>query len=174
MTSEDLFAYLDLGTFSLDFPDVFVCGSGFNYQVDNFELKDGSNNDVLLPPLSHDSSGINYDADHVLAAVQQTVLHATIYDYTTNAPDVIDITFSFVLHVEDGNQPPFVVTNDCLDVHVEQDAYVPCDFQFDDPNAQDTLTYTFSGGFDVLYVHEESGILQVNPGTDVPPGVYTV
>lgn len=135
VTSQDLFAYLDKGTFTLVFPEVYVCSEPFTYQVDNFELKDDLDNDVLLPPLSSDSSGINYDADHALAALQQTLLHATIYDSTTNAPDVIDITFSFVLHVEDGNTAPFVDTNDCLDETVEQGQNTACLFFIDDANS---------------------------------------
>lgn len=84
MASNDLVAFVDQGTFSLNFPKITLCnGDVYNYSADELTLEDGGGNDVLSLPLSYDSDSINYDGDHFLAAPQVTVLNAKIIDRKT-------------------------------------------------------------------------------------------
>lgn len=81
--------------------------------MDEFYLIDDLGNDWFFPPFSHDGTDLNFDADHISAAVGITKLNARIVDNTSSAPEVLDITYSFVLYVEDGNEQPTVATNEC-------------------------------------------------------------
>lgn len=87
VASADLFAYIGQGVFTLEFPEVFTCDDPYEYTVDDFFLVDGSSSNMLVAPLSNDASGINFDSDHVGAAVGETILYGTIIDNTSDAPN---------------------------------------------------------------------------------------